>query len=166
MVAEAPAIPAPAPLKSGLDLAGFDRSVRPQDDLYRFVGGNWLANTEIPPDRSNYGSFIILDDQAQEEVKNLIVAASQQPNRAPGSDAQKVGDYYLAFMNTERVERLGLEPLRAELAPHRRHRHAARCGALHRARAAPRRRPSFLLVFDARQQELDACTSARCSRAA
>ena len=84
--------PAP-PLKSGLDLAGFDRSVRPQDDLYRFAGGTWLANTEIPPDRSNYGSFIILDDQAQEEVKQLIVAASHAGRIAPpGSDAQKVGD--------------------------------------------------------------------------
>ena len=108
--------PAKPPPKSGVELTGFDRAVRPQDDLYRFVGGNWLATTEIPPDRSNYGSFIILDDQAQEEVKNLIVAASQQPNRTPGSDAQKVGDYYVAFMDTSRVEALGLDPLAAELA--------------------------------------------------
>jgi putative endopeptidase len=112
-----PPPPAPAPvLKSGLDLAGFDRSVRPQDDLYRFAGGTWLANTEIPPDRSNYGSFLILDDQAQEEVRQLIVAASQQPNRAPGTDAQKVGDFYLAYMDTARVESLGLTPLERELA--------------------------------------------------
>jgi len=111
-----PAPPAPAPLISGLDLSGFDRNVRPQDDLYRFVGGGWLARTEIPADRSNYGSFIILDDQAQEEVRNLIVAASQQPNRAPGSDAQKAGDFYLSYMNTDRVESLGLTPLKAELA--------------------------------------------------
>ena len=117
-----PAPPAPAPaappapvLKSGLDLTGFDRSVRPQDDLYRFVGGTWLANTQIPPDRSNYGSFIILDDQAQGEVRQLIVAASETPNRAPGSDAQKAGDYYLAYMDTARVESLGLAPLREEL---------------------------------------------------
>jgi putative endopeptidase len=115
--APAPAIAAPVPqLKSGLDLAGFDRSVRPQDDLYKFAGGTWLANTAIPPDRSNYGSFIILDDQAQEEVKQLIVAASQQANRPAGSDAQKVGDYYLAFMDTTRVESLGLTPLKDEIA--------------------------------------------------
>jgi putative endopeptidase len=112
----APAAP-PAPvLRSGLDLAGFDRSVRPQDDLYRFVGGTWLAKTEIPADRSNYGSFIILDDQAQEEVKALIVAAAERPDRAPGSDAQKVGDFYRSFMDTARIESLGLAPLRAELA--------------------------------------------------
>ncbi|HEX7416978.1 MAG TPA: hypothetical protein VF315_02900, partial [Steroidobacteraceae bacterium] len=48
---------APLPVaKSGLDLAGFDRSVRPQDDFYRFANGNWLASTEIPPDRSSYGA--------------------------------------------------------------------------------------------------------------
>src|SRR5687767_2528274 len=77
-----PPAPAPAPpLKSGLDLAGFDRSISPKDDLYRFAGGTWLKNTPIPADRSNYGSFIILDDQAQEEVRQLIVSASTQANR-------------------------------------------------------------------------------------
>jgi endothelin-converting enzyme len=113
--AEAPVV-APPPLKSGLDLTGFDRSVRPQDDLYRFVGGNWLAKTPIPADRSNYGSFTILDDQARDEVKQLIVAASTQANRPAGSDAQKVGDFYLAYMDHNRVESLGLTPLRDELA--------------------------------------------------
>src|SRR5690348_3567679 len=102
-------------LKSGLDLAGFDRSVRPQDDLYRFVGGTWLAKTPIPADRSNYGAFTVLDDQAREEVKQLIVTASTQANR-PGTDAQKVGDFYLAYLDTNRVESLGLTPLKDELA--------------------------------------------------
>jgi predicted metalloendopeptidase len=111
-----PAITPAPPLKSGLDLNGFDRKIRPQDDLYRFAGGAWLANTPIPADRSNYGSFIILDDQAQEEVKQLIVAASTQANRPIGSDAQKVGDFYLAYMDTARVESLGLAPLHEELA--------------------------------------------------
>jgi putative endopeptidase len=112
-----PAAPAPVPqLKSGLDLTGFDRKIRPQDDLYQFAGGTWLANTPIPPDRSNYGSFIILDDQAQEEVKQLIVAASTQTNRPAGSDAQKVGDFYTAYMDSARVEGLGLSPLSGELA--------------------------------------------------
>jgi len=108
---------APEPqLRSGLDLTGFDRSVRPQDDLYRFVGGGWLAKTEIPADRSNYGSFSILDDQAREEVKQLIVVASTLANRPMGSDAQKVGDFYLAYMDISRAESLGISPLKNELA--------------------------------------------------
>ena len=92
------------------------RSVRPQDDLYRFAGGAWLANTPIPADKSNYGSFIILDDKATEEVKELILAASQKADRPPGSDAQKIGDFYQAYMDTARVESLGLEPLKQEFA--------------------------------------------------
>jgi predicted metalloendopeptidase len=114
-----PAAPPPPPaplLKSGLDLTGFDRGVRPQDDLYRFAGGAWLANTPIPADKSNYGSFIILDDKAQEEVKELILAAAQKADRPPGSDAQKVGDFYQAYMDTARVESLGLAPLEEEFA--------------------------------------------------
>ncbi len=108
---------APEPqLRSGLDLTGFDRSVRPQDDLYRFAGGSWLAKTEIPADRSNYGSFSILDDQAREEVKQLIVVASTLANRPAGSDAQKVGDFYLAYMDISRAESLGISPLKNELA--------------------------------------------------
>jgi putative endopeptidase len=109
------AAPQPA-LKSGLDLTGFDRTVRPQDDLYGFAGGAWLARTEIPSDRSNYGTFVILDDQTREEVKQLIVAASTQANRPLGSDAQKVGDFYLAYMDATRAESLGLSPLKAEIA--------------------------------------------------
>jgi putative endopeptidase len=119
----APPPPAPAPvaalppvLKSGLYLSGFDRAVKPQDDLYRFVNGTWLATTDIPADRSNYGTFTILDDRAQDEVRQLIVAASEQPNRAPGSDAQKAGDFYLSYMDTAHIESLGLTPLAAEIA--------------------------------------------------
>src|SRR6187549_1202281 len=66
------AAPAPVLPPSGLLLANFDRNVRPQDDLFRFVNGGWLARTEIPADRSNYGSFIILDDRAKDEIRALV----------------------------------------------------------------------------------------------
>ena len=55
--AAAPVVPAPPPPRSGLDLEGFDRNVRPQDDLYRFVGGGWLAKTEIPTSISGKPSW-------------------------------------------------------------------------------------------------------------
>ena len=102
-------------LRSGLDLAGFDRSVRPQDDLYRFAGGTWLATTEIPADRSNYGTFSKLEDDALESLRTLTEAAASDATRAPGSDAQKLGDLFTAYMDTARIEARGLEPLAAEL---------------------------------------------------
>jgi predicted metalloendopeptidase len=114
----APVVAAASALPSGLDLAGFDRSVRPQDDLYRFAGGAWLARTEIPPDRSNYGAFSVLDDAARESVHQLLDAAATAARAgAPhGSDDQKLGDFHASFMDTDRLAQLGTGPLQAELA--------------------------------------------------
>ena len=111
-----PVAPPPAPsLGSGLDPDGFDRGVRPQDDLFRFVNGRWLESTQIPPDRSNYGSFTLLDDEAQANVRAIVEEAANAPAKEPGSDAQKIGDFYLSFMDTARADSLGLAPLAAEL---------------------------------------------------
>ncbi|MDN5768939.1 MAG: peptidase M13 [Humibacillus sp.] len=97
--------------KSGINLANIDRATRPQDDLFRFVNGTWLDSTEIPGDRSRYGTFDVLREQSTARVRDLIEeAAAGDPGRA-GSPQQQVGDLYASFMNTERVEELGLAPL-------------------------------------------------------
>ncbi len=108
--------PAPTPPASGLDLASVDKSVRPQDDLFRHVNGGWLAKTEIPADKSSYGAFDALFDKAQIDLRTIAEEAAKASNRTPGSDSQKIGDFYGSFMNDARVEELGLEPLIAELA--------------------------------------------------
>ena len=56
-------------LDSGIDPDGFDTTVRPQDDLFLHVNGRWLLSTEIPSDKSNYGSFTALDDAARENIR-------------------------------------------------------------------------------------------------
>ena len=90
--------------------------MRPQDDLYRFVAGQWLANTEIPADRSNYGTFGSMDDRARQALREVVERTVAEPGRAFGSDAQKVGDFYASFMDTNRIAVLGAAPLAAEVA--------------------------------------------------
>jgi putative endopeptidase len=106
----AAAEPAAPTLASGIDLENFDRSVRPQDDFYRYVNGTWLAKTEIPADKNNYGAFTVLQDEAE---KNLHVIAEEAAKAgAPaGSDTQLIGDYYTSFMDEGKAETLGLAPL-------------------------------------------------------
>jgi putative endopeptidase len=108
----------PAPAKdpvSGLDPDSFDRSVRPQDDLFHHVNGAWLTKTEIPADKASYGAFDILFDKAQEDLRGIVEEAGKSATRAAGSEAQKIGDFYASFMNEARVEELGLAPMKAEL---------------------------------------------------
>jgi hypothetical protein len=102
-------------LTSGIDLTAMDKSVRPQDDFYRFVNGTWLAKTEIPAEKASYGSFDILADKAEQDVRAIIEDAAKSTNRAPGSVAQQVGDLYASFMNDARVDQLGVSPLKPEL---------------------------------------------------
>jgi putative endopeptidase len=102
-------------LRLGVDTTNFDRSIRPQDDFFRFANGTWLRTTRIPDDRSTYGSFVALDDASQEALRE-IVEESAASDHAPGSVKQKVGDFYATFIDSASVERLGLAPLRGELA--------------------------------------------------
>ncbi len=101
--------------KSGLDLTHMDKKVRPQDDLYRFMNGTWLKEFEIPAEKSNYGSFTKLYDEAQKHLKTIIEEAANAGNRQPGSEQQKVGDLYRSFMDSARVEELGMKPIEADL---------------------------------------------------
>jgi putative endopeptidase len=98
-------------LKSGIDLDNLDPSTRPQDDLFRFVNGTWLATTQIPGDRARFGTFDILREESTSRVRDLIEEAARDTDAPAGSPSRQVGDLYASFMDTARVEELGLAPL-------------------------------------------------------
>lgn len=99
---------------SGFKKSNFDTSVRPQDDFFQYVNGTWLKETEIPADKSSYGSFHILYDENQIRLRDII-KESAKSNNEKGSDAQKVGDFYLSYMDSTKIEELGLSPLKNEI---------------------------------------------------
>jgi len=100
---------------SGVLLGNLDPTVRPQDDFYRHVNGKWLAATEIPADRSNFGAFSKLQDDVETNLKAIVEEAAGAG--AGGNPEQRmVGDFYASFMDEARTERLGLAPLEPEFA--------------------------------------------------
>jgi putative endopeptidase len=106
-------------MRSGIDTDLFSPSIRPQDDLFRHVNGRWIAETEIPQDRSNYGTFYQLRDAAEIQLRQIVedsAAAALAGNAPEGSEARKVGDLYGSFMDEDTVNRLGTEPIAAQLA--------------------------------------------------
>ncbi|WP_309066140.1 M13 family metallopeptidase [Microbacterium sp.] len=100
-------------LPSGLAVSEFSSDIRPQDDLYRHVNGAWLDRTEIPDDKARWGSFHLLAEQAEKDVRAII---EESTDAEPGTLARKVGDLYTSFMDTARIAELGLAPLREQLA--------------------------------------------------
>ena len=97
----------------GIDASAQDKSVRPQDDFYRFINGGWLNTTEIPADKPLYGAFIELRDKSEREVHDIITEAASDAN-ATGI-AKKLGDLYASFMDEVRADELGVAPIAAEL---------------------------------------------------
>ncbi len=104
------------PSELGIDTTNFDRSVRPQDDFYRFVNGTWMRETKIPADKSTYGSFVELRDKSDDALKAILEDAAAKRDVQPGSELQKIRDYYLSYLDTARIQALGIQPVRPELA--------------------------------------------------
>ncbi|MDX1537024.1 M13 family metallopeptidase [Arsukibacterium sp.] len=106
---------AQAPRVSGVDSQYFDPAVKFSEDFFLAVNGKWLAQTDIPADKSSYGSFHILNDNSQQAVKAIIDEVSARTDLKEGSDEQKLGHFYNSFMDEATIEKLGLAPLQPQL---------------------------------------------------
>src|ERR1700733_13790859 len=98
----------------GLDLSAGNAAVKPGDDFFAYASGNWYDHFEIPPDRTSFGAFNQLDELSKQRVRELIEqAAASHP--ASGTAAQKIGDYYAAYMDQAAIETNGLAPAEGDL---------------------------------------------------
>lgn len=73
----------------GFDIAGMDRAVKPGDDFAKYVGGTWMATTQIPGDRTRWGAFDELREQADVDVIALV-AETTAKSSATGTDEQRI----------------------------------------------------------------------------
>src|SRR6478735_628160 len=94
---------------------GMDPDIRPQDDLFGHVNGRWLETTEIPADKGGWGPFAQLADIAERQVHAIIeeLAAQVLGGRADlDPDAARIATLYASFMDEDRIEAAGYEPVK------------------------------------------------------
>ncbi len=99
----------------GYPLNALDRNTRPGDDFYRFANGGWLDATEISPDRTAVGFSITMRERNEDRIAAILFELATAPV-ARGSEAQKIRDLRSSFMDVGRIDKLGLKPLRKDLA--------------------------------------------------
>lgn len=98
----------------GLDLSTFDRSVRPQDDIYNFVNGTWMKTAKIPADKSTWGSFNKLAEDTDNNSMTILHSILED-KYAEGSEGKKIQDLYGTFMNMQKRNADGITPIKATL---------------------------------------------------
>jgi len=91
-----------------------DTSVKPGDDFYKYATGSWMAQNDIPADRSNIGSHTIANNQLEDNLDKLISDLRSSEPEA-GTDAARVKAYYEAFLDTDKIDSLGMAPIQRDL---------------------------------------------------
>ncbi len=104
-----------APDVHGINPADMDPSVPACQDFNLYGNGGWLKANPIPSDQSYWGSFTILEENNRESLHKVLEKVSKAAN-APGTDDQKVGDFYWTCMDETAIEAQGIAPLKGELA--------------------------------------------------
>lgn len=110
----------------GIVLENMDTSVDPSEDFFRYVNGNWLDNTEIPADRTSWGSFAELRKKTDADVLTILEEAIEkgdfpklkdaEGNLTRVSDQQKAIFYYESIMDTVARDNAGIDPVKPFLA--------------------------------------------------
>ncbi len=92
-----------------------DSSVKPGDDFFDYANGNWIKNNPIPADESGWGIFQIIPDENLQRLKDINIEAAKS-SHPEGSAEQKIGDFWKAANDTDKIEKSGIQPLQPYLA--------------------------------------------------
>lgn len=97
------------------DPGNMDLSVHPGDDFYQYVNGGWLEKNPVPSDKTEYNEFKIVEDRTDEQVRMLVEQASNNRSANESSLDGKIGRFYSMGMDTDSINKQGIEPLQMEL---------------------------------------------------
>lgn len=109
-----PHVRAAAGLQSGIDMHNLDRTCKPCQDFYQFATGGWTKHHPIPAAYPAWGTFSVLAERNRDVLHGILEQAASA-KAAPGSNEQKIGDYYGSCMDVTAINAAGTKPIEADL---------------------------------------------------
>jgi len=99
------------PLASGIDRSGFDTAVKPGDNFFQYVNGNWVKENPIPAEYSRWGAFPKLRDDNLIALREILDGLAKKPDSTLDADSRKLRDFYATAMDEGKLETAGSKPL-------------------------------------------------------
>lgn len=106
---------APTVKEPGVNVKYMDKTVKPSNDFFRYVNGTWLDNTEIPSDRTRWGSFDELRQRTDADALAILKEAANNPKYKSDTDQGKAVNLYQTILDTVGRNKLGITPLKPYL---------------------------------------------------
>jgi putative endopeptidase len=100
----------------GINVMNIDKKVKPSDDFFRYVNGTWLDKTEIPSDRTSWGSFNELLKKTDKDAMDILKEASRNPIYKSTTDQGKAINLFKSILDTVARDKQGINPLKPYLA--------------------------------------------------
>ncbi len=97
-----------------IDTANMDKTVNPGADFYSYVNGNWIKKHPVPDEFSRYSAFDVLQDKNYTDLKSILEESAADTKAAAGSETKQTGDFYASGMDSTKIEKDGITPLKGE----------------------------------------------------
>ena len=98
-----------------IDKSSMDLTKNPGDDFYNYASGTWIKNNPVPAKETRWGSFNLLRDFNINAVKTILAESANNKKAVAGSVEKRVGDFYMAGMDSLTIEKLGYSPIKPDL---------------------------------------------------
>lgn len=96
-----------------IDVSNFNNNIKPGDNFYMYVNGNWIKKNPIPPSETRWTSFSEIRERNINNIK-AILDETTKANAPQGSIKQKVGDFYFTATDSATIEKEGIKPIQDE----------------------------------------------------
>ncbi len=105
----------PSAESHGINLEYMDKNVKPGDDFFRYVNGEWFDKTEIPADRTRWGSFDELRQNTDIDALTILKEAVNNKKLDPNSDQMKAVNVFKTYLDLDTRNKLGIKPIQSTL---------------------------------------------------
>ncbi len=105
----------PSAESHGINLEYMDKNVKPGDDFFRYVNGEWFDKTEIPADRTRWGSFDELRQNTDIDALTILKEAVNNKKLDPNSDQMKAVNVFKTYLDLDTRNKLGITPIQSTL---------------------------------------------------